>query len=1251
MYHDSEWLDGRITKYDPAADLYELEIVFDDNNQGSNAENPPAVTSLTVDLKKNLHTWVDIANREKLPKCYSVSGKILTDSQQDVGQYIRVWWPLYHRDYYGKVLSYDPATGMHTIMYEDKDTRPVNMKEKDYEVILPIPESVLASVTGRSHSTAAMMVGAWHRNNVQQNSKYVETESPKESSLSSPGIFLRPDLSVGLPHTFSYHHADLVDTYFSEGGFSSLFQSLRDTSLPPPDALLIILHMKFLYALRQKIQKPIFENLIWDAKELIPMTILRFEESQIKNMTKSDLNIILSGLKDLVMLACPTNCNIQRDIDILHLSLAYKLLTCSQIQKRFLGLSILKEEIVSSMPLVSRYLPRQPLPIGSSNRPAAVQLANTPKKSNIGMEFLEQWILSNNIFDAIFLRSAHQDLIAKSEFLIIFLALRKSLQEDHVNAIWQSSIGGHEAVVRVIHQLILNVIPVLDPSLRNYLFNLISIIPFSDYSEQHLHLLKSFTVNSIKLIQKDESQNSQVAPVPAASSQVVETTPEENSGTPNGDEGVVGVGRRGQVINAPQRNWLGFAVLWQFIQDQSSSGTSNQQILHVDVSLVDLAVDHLVDLLKEEFKNDREVVIQRCVNNIRNGTSVPVSAKILRRTLTLYPTSSGGWFSNVARTGNKPITITILVERIHKQHNLIECFLEELEEYHNVFKDQARSQNKEKLSPMEINDFRIKSKGKMSRISHLHGMKERLKLLSVILCNSPISLQESHLSILWRVFVTESLSVEVTDVFIKWLESCLSLESKQFNTFLNIIIQEGDSSSQASKLEILRAESPQNGDFNSEKVVETEDDGEYPQSFGDGVLKQLLEGKLGPIAAASSSVFSQFCRKSLAIFVIKLFLYVNTTSNPKSMRLENDSSWYRSVTVEPVGLPFLWRLATDADDDAVSKAASYLLIELYQRMPQSKVREADAIRSLFLQYCFCQISVSINLLQQIDSPEDTIHPTVEVSILSLRVKRYVSLMKDFVQRFTHPPKQFSRVIVLSNRSQSKMFEVLVSLDEQIKVLKSNIGSRLQISLESLVLNRTKLNPANNELGPLEKLDRDDVSLRSLKFKPLEYVVVTRLENSEAEKPTNTKEGSIGKAKKEDVILSKHLTSSFIPPLNPFEWLGMEFDFHSDHLLHINEPITSLAPPDSHERSKLFTMPKCPLLPHTDMVLQDNLNPSSSDQSTHKSEHIARLSEYLGPYLLKNPTQFDHLLQMLDGYLSLKSGVVDHFSLWFLTLLG
>ena len=66
----------------------------------------------------------------------------------------------------------------------------------------------------------------------------------------------------------------------------------------------------------------------------------------------------------------------------------------------------------------------------------------------------------------------------------------------------------------------------------------------------------------------------------------------------------------------------------------------------MDEHLVDLAIQLLVELLEEEFKDERELVMQRCLDNIQMGISVPVSLQMLRLTLATYPAPSKSWFKS-----------------------------------------------------------------------------------------------------------------------------------------------------------------------------------------------------------------------------------------------------------------------------------------------------------------------------------------------------------------------------------------------------------------------------------------------------------------------------------------------------------------------------------------------------------------------------------------------------------------------------
>ena len=71
-------------------------------------------------------------------------------------------------------------------------------------------------------------------------------------------------------------------------------------------------------------------------------------------------------------------------------------------------------------------------------------------------------------------KPSEQDLVSKSAILLAFLGFRNALTERHMDALWSATRGAHEAVVRVLHQLILFIVPVLEPALRMYLFMLIS---------------------------------------------------------------------------------------------------------------------------------------------------------------------------------------------------------------------------------------------------------------------------------------------------------------------------------------------------------------------------------------------------------------------------------------------------------------------------------------------------------------------------------------------------------------------------------------------------------------------------------------------------------------------------------------------------------------------------------------------------------------------------------------------------------
>jgi hypothetical protein len=252
---------------------------------------------------------------------------------------------------------------------------------------------------------------------------------------------------------------------------------------------------------------------------------------------------------------------------------------------------MLRDAIELSMPSVASFVKKRSTFLSSGMTGSAIY-EETPARNErerapiLTSDALEAWILSNEVFEEIVGKSIHQDLVSKSSIILVFLGHRRALTERHIDVLWLATKKAHEAVVRVLHQMILLIIPVLEPYLRMYLFTLISAVPYKDYTEQILHLIKSYTLHALAAFREDAANTTR--------NSLIDANEDSDSNTPSlGTGGSVtaaskngtstrtnppaqsvsdrmpAVSRKGMVVSAPQRQWLGFGVLWQFIQVRS----------------------------------------------------------------------------------------------------------------------------------------------------------------------------------------------------------------------------------------------------------------------------------------------------------------------------------------------------------------------------------------------------------------------------------------------------------------------------------------------------------------------------------------------------------------------------------------------------------------------------------------------------------------------------------------------------------
>lgn len=169
------------------------------------------------------HVWYDNGQRQKNltgKKLPNIQNHLLFDySPKDVGRFCRVWWTRYSRFYYARITSFDIATKIHHMVYEDGEVTKYDMTTKVYETI-HLPTSFTFN-GAKDDAECAIFVSIWHNKML---AKQLETESAAPETpakllgtpetTSTDVAALRPVAS--LAQGASAHHFAVINAYFAE---------------------------------------------------------------------------------------------------------------------------------------------------------------------------------------------------------------------------------------------------------------------------------------------------------------------------------------------------------------------------------------------------------------------------------------------------------------------------------------------------------------------------------------------------------------------------------------------------------------------------------------------------------------------------------------------------------------------------------------------------------------------------------------------------------------------------------------------------------------------------------------------------------------------------------------------------------------------------------------------------------------------------------------------------------------------------
>ncbi len=192
-------------------------------------------------------------------------------------------------------------------------------------------------------------------------------------------------------------------------------------------------------------------------------------------------------------------------------------------------------------------------------------------------DYLCDWFMQHEILECIFARNVHYEILKRCNRLLIFLSTHDRLGEREAEMIWDASMGKHESVQKVVHELLCETMRLQNAQVVRTFMRLIDPLKPQDYTVQHVELLRSICSRLIELGVEGHSDH----------------------------------------------QFAGLERFWRLLQDDIRF---SQQELHF------ACLNHFVQaILHSECRSQRSHYFALCVENLRQHRSVPQSLMIINK--------------------------------------------------------------------------------------------------------------------------------------------------------------------------------------------------------------------------------------------------------------------------------------------------------------------------------------------------------------------------------------------------------------------------------------------------------------------------------------------------------------------------------------------------------------------------------------------------------------------------------------------
>jgi hypothetical protein len=98
----------------------------------------------------------------------------------------------------------------------------------------------------------------------------------------------------------------------------------------------------------------------------------------------------------------------------------------------------------------------------------------------------------------VFGENTHLEIVKRTGCILKFLARQNALPAETIELIWKCQLGKHEEMVRVVYNIIKDLVPFISPAFIDLFFAKIQSVPHQQYDEKFLVFLKDFTQRALE---------------------------------------------------------------------------------------------------------------------------------------------------------------------------------------------------------------------------------------------------------------------------------------------------------------------------------------------------------------------------------------------------------------------------------------------------------------------------------------------------------------------------------------------------------------------------------------------------------------------------------------------------------------------------------------------------------------------------------------------------------------------------------